>query len=653
MRGGLTDARPPSWADRAVIGQTPTIDRRAFLRSAAAVTATGLAGRTVLAPAARAAEDVFLHGIASGDPLADRVVIWTRVTPEPAATPGSGVGPPVDVRWEVSSDPAFSTVVASGSVTTDATRDHTVAVDVTGLAPGTDHWYRFHAAGTTSGTARTRTAPAPGAVLDCVRLGVVTCAEYEFGYFGSYRHLAARDDIDAVLHMGDYIYEFGVGYGSPPTSLPTPGPAIGRAHEPATECLTLADYRTRYGQYRRDPDLQALHAAHPVIVMYDDHEVANDAWRDGAQNHQPEEGSFAERAAAARQAWREWLPVRRVDDDAEVVHRSFRFGDLAELWMLDVRRYRDAPPDNVFFSYGSVDPAIDDPSRTMLGDDQREWLLGGLTQSDAAWKLLGNPVPFFPLVIGPSLASTATTLLGPLAGTLPPLPPPLAVDDWNGYAGERRALIGAIVDTPVTDVVIVTGDYHETFVADIPEAPGDYLVDGNSVAVEFVAPAVTSPGLAETFERGGFPEGAVVDAAFRANLTANNPWVRHHEGRSNGFGVLEVTEARALYDFWYLADRLDPTSAAAPASSWEVLRGTAKAAPAAAPLPARPRSGTAATPGSAPDQVTGGASPAATTTIPATGVDTATFGVAAAAAAAAALAARRAGAAARDDASPP
>ena len=571
--------------------------RRTFLGAtavgAAALIARPMIGRT------QAGVAPFLHGVASGDPLADRVIIWTRVTPSPDAVPGSGLGGPVDVRWEVAADPAFATIVASGVVTTAADRDHTVKVDAAGLRPGADHWFRFIALGATSPVGRTRTAPAAGTALDALRIGVVTCAEWEFGYFGAYRHLAARDDVDVVLHLGDFVYEFGIGYGSPPTVLETPGPAMGRSHEPDHEVVTLADYRTRYGQYRRDADSQALHAAHPVVVMWDDHEFANDAWKDGAQNHQPEEGEFATRAGIARQAWREWQPVRQAPGD-DVVYRSFRFGDLAELWMLDERRYRDEQPSNAFISYGSVDPAINDPSRTMLGATQHDWLVGGLTGTNAAWKVLGNPVMFMPFVVGPPLMAALMAALGPALPVGLPLPPPLLVDDWNGYNAERQAIIGALTNAGVDDVVVLTGDYHESFAADVPGAIGTYDVDQNSVAVEFVVPSVTSPGLGETLERGGFPEGAAVDAAFEGNIALSNSWVKYHEGVSNGFAVIELSAERAQLDYVFLADRMDPASAAAVGASWLARRGNPHVEAAAAPLPTRVRAANQVAPLTAP-----------------------------------------------------
>ncbi|HVE93880.1 MAG TPA: alkaline phosphatase D family protein, partial [Acidimicrobiales bacterium] len=361
--------------------------RREFLATAAG------AAVIVVAPSfghrATASTLPFLHGVASGDPLSDRVVIWTRLTPTADAVPGSGRGAPVTVTWQVARDEAFTDVIAHGTTVADARSDHTVQVDVTGLDADAYHWYRFTALGATSPVGRTRTTAAPTTTLDSLRLGIVTCAEFEFGRFGVYRLLAERDDIDAVIHLGDYVYEFGRSYGP----LSSPGERLGRRHEPPHECLTLSDYRMRYGQHRRDSELQAMHAAHPVIAMYDDHEVANDTWREGAENHSAEEGSFANRARAGHQAWREWLPLRLPDPAApEKVERTFQFGNLAQLWMLDERRYRDEPPASAVVGYGSVDPAIDDPSRTMLGAPQREWLTNGLRTSAATWKVLGNPV---------------------------------------------------------------------------------------------------------------------------------------------------------------------------------------------------------------------------------------------------------------------
>lgn len=267
----------------------------------------------------------FDHGVASGDPLADRVVLWTRVSPvEPAPQT-------IPVRWEVAADSAFDQVVAEGQTATDAARDFTVKVDAGGLAPGQRYHYRFSVAGDKSPVGRTRTLPS--GPVDRVAFAVVSCSNYSHGLFTVYRAIAAREDIDAVLHLGDYLYEY-----PPDVYVSEPAIAMGRVVVPDGELLTLADYRTRYALYRTDADLQAAHAAHPFIAVWDDHEVANDAWKGGAENHDDSEGDFATRKAAAIRAYHEWLPIRETPDgDPGRLYRSFDFGDLASLIMLDTR----------------------------------------------------------------------------------------------------------------------------------------------------------------------------------------------------------------------------------------------------------------------------------------------------------------------------
>ena len=572
--------------------QRPRFTRRQVLAllgaSAATVVAPGCgstdSGLSGPAPSQTSAR-LFRHGVASGEPLPDAVVIWTRATPSDAAVPGSGLGAPVTLTWEVAGDAAFTQIVQTGQATATAARDHTVHVDVTGLQSGRDYWYRFRAGNLTSPIGRTRTAPAPSATPEALRFGIVTCAEWEFGFFGAYRLLAERDDIEAVIHMGDYIYEFGTSYGP----IATPGKDFGRVHQPDHEILTLQDYRTRYGQYRSDPDLQRLHARHPFITIYDDHEIANDWWREGAENHtEGAEGAFVDRLAAGLRAWREWQPLRQfAANDPLRAWRRMQFGNLVDLWLLDTRLYRDQQPTNAIVGYGSVDPAVDDPARTMLGAEQKAWLKTGLQGSTARWKVLGNQVPFYPFVVGQALPSALDPLLGPGQGTLPPLPATLTVEDWNGYRAEQREMIAVM--EPLRNVVVLTGDYHESFAAEIPVRPGDYPSDGNSVGVEFICPSVTSPGLSETLGRGGAPGSDNIDRVFEANLTLANPWVKYHEGFSNGFAVIEFARDRTQYDYWFLADRTDPATTATVAASWEVRDGAAKLFAAAGPLAPRAR----------------------------------------------------------------
>ncbi|MDF2697484.1 MAG: phoD, partial [Labilithrix sp.] len=305
-------------------------------------------------------DPVFNHGIASGDPLPDAVILWTRI----AATA------PVTGRWEVAKDVAFASIVARGAFSTNAERDYTVKVDATGLEPGTTYYYRFIALGRTSLTGRTRTAP-----LDARRLrfAVVSCASLPHGYFHVYRTISERPDIDAVLHLGDYIYEYAEGdYGDV------------RESEPKHAVQTLADYRERYAQYRRDPDLQEAHRQHPFVCIWDDHELVDNAWRDGTTGDNPAVGPWAERRSAARTAYSEWIPIRDQQDGR--IWRSLRYGTLAELIFLDTRLWgRDQ-------QVAEDDPRRMDPARQLLGADQEAWLSERLRTSTARWKLVCQQV---------------------------------------------------------------------------------------------------------------------------------------------------------------------------------------------------------------------------------------------------------------------
>ena len=313
----------------------------------------------------------FLHGVASGDPLVDRVILWTRVLP------GDDRDAPL-VAWEVARDTEFKRNVARGELQTGAARDFTVKVDVTGLQPGTTYYYRFVVNDSPSPIGRTRTLPAPG--VSRVRLGVASCANYPYGYFNAYACLARRADLDAIVHLGDYIYE---GRG---------GRVAERILLPARETLALADYRERHAQYKTDPDLQEVHRQHPFIVVWDDHEIADNAWVGGAAGHTPEtEGDWFVRRAAALQAYFEWMPVREDrQTDGPQIYRTFRFGGLTDLIMLDTRIVgRDKQV------LGSDLAGLQQPSRTILGSRQEQWLarqLAGSVRTGTPWQVLGQQV---------------------------------------------------------------------------------------------------------------------------------------------------------------------------------------------------------------------------------------------------------------------
>ena len=311
----------------------------------------------------------FVHGVASGDPLSDRVVIWTRV---------SGAEGDVPVAWTVARDEDLAEVVATGEAVAAADRDHTVHVDVTGLEPGATYFYAFEASGERSAVGRTRTLPGAGAQR--LRFAMCSCAKFNAGFFNAYARIAERDDLDFVLHLGDYIYEAS----NTPPKTQTPGADIGRPFDPEGECRTLADYRTRYAQYRGDPDVQRLHAALPMIATLDDHELADGAWAGGADAHDPaEHGPWARRRDEAFRARWEWLPARPPDRaDPTRVFRTVAVGKLVRLHLVDVRSRRDRP---------ALEPEMSDPARSMLGREQRDWLEGELAGGAPAWTILATP----------------------------------------------------------------------------------------------------------------------------------------------------------------------------------------------------------------------------------------------------------------------
>ena len=351
------------------------VRRRTVLATGSAGAAlTTLAGPAVRAEAtltarARAGLHHFRHGVASGDPLPTKVLLWTRVTPDAASRPGSGKGPRAEVTWEVSTRKDFRRVVRRGTFITGPSRDHTVKLDVDGLRPATWYYYRFGFRGTHSRTGRTRTAPAAESTPRNLRLGVVSCANWQAGWFAAYRGLAARNDLHAVVHLGDYLYEYGpgqYGYGADDVDI--------RSHDPRHEMVSLEDYRRRHAQYKTDPDLQDAHAKFPWIITWDDHEVANDQYATGAENHQAGEGDYARRRARAHRAYDEWMPVRMDSTaslaDGDRLFRRLTFGRLAEISMLDLRTYRSeqvetAAPTPV----PSAEAEVSDPDRTITGKD--------------------------------------------------------------------------------------------------------------------------------------------------------------------------------------------------------------------------------------------------------------------------------------------
>ena len=456
----------------------------------------------------------FQHGVASGDPLGDRIILWTRITPrDPSAVQ------PIGVRWRIGGDPGFSRVVSSGMAETSAARDYTVKIDAAGLMPGATYYYAFDVDGEQSPIGRTRTFPVGGA--ERMRFALVSCSNYPAGFFNVYAGIAKRLDLDAIVHVGDYIYEFGEGeYGA--------GAAINRIPQPPRESISLADYRARYATYRTDPDLQEAHRLFPFIAVWDDHELANDAWADGAINHNPEkgEGAWATRKAAAYKAYLEWMPIRESSEPAIHLYRTFRFGTLADFVMLDTRALRDRQVAN------SDAAGLADPKRTLMGAAQEAWMFDQLRTSQRAgtsWTLIGQQIMF----------SSIT-----LPGTRP-----TNTDQWDGYPAQRDRVLDFVERERIRNLVILAGDAHSSWGFDVPRNPWNGYQPGSgagSLAVELVTPAISSP------PPPMFTSSSGSDAA--AALRVALPHLKFLEGAHRGFIVVELTPDRMKADWFFSPD---------------------------------------------------------------------------------------------------
>jgi alkaline phosphatase D len=474
--------------------------------------------------------EVFALGVASGDPLADSVILWTRIVADPQAEDGGVGAEPVPVGWEVASDEAFEDVVSSGGVAADAALAHSVHVDAGSLEPDTWYWYRFTVGDRVSPAGRARTAPAEGADADRLRFAFASCQNRQDGYWTAHAHLA-EEDVDLVLFLGDYIYEEGTNDGSvQPYVSPTP--------------VDLATFRQRWGEYKADPDLQAAHHARPWVVTWDDHEVANDY----ADDHPEEDGPLADvssdewraRRAAAYQAYYEHMPLRLdPPDDADYrIHRAVGWGRLARFYVLDGRQYRSdqACVDTaVVASAGPVCDEAESDDRTMLGDDQESWLGEALGDSDATWNVLAQQT-----------VVSATPFTEGLVN----------LDQWDGYPAPRRRLVEDLRD--VDNPVIITGDIHLAGVASLTDDPDD--PDSDPVAVELVGTSISSDfpaALAPVVE-------AMVDS--RAN-------VHYIDARRRGYVVCEVTAGEIRAEYRYVSTTAEPEAEVETGATWVVSAG--------------------------------------------------------------------------------
>ncbi|MBI3439958.1 MAG: alkaline phosphatase D family protein [Proteobacteria bacterium] len=581
-----------------------------FTRRGALVAATGAAAATAACGSqsvetpAYSGNVAFNHGVASGDPQSDKVIIWTRVTPEQAG--------PVPVRWIVARDRELTDVVKSGVIQATDARDYTVKADVTGLRPGAPYFYGFRAGQAHSTTGKTKTLPRGR--LDQLKLAVVSCASYPHGFFNAYEAIAHRDDVDVVVHLGDYIYEYGLsGYGGD-TAI-----SLGRIPAPQVECIRLADYRQRHAQYKGEAELQAAHAAAPWITVWDDHEVANDDWTGGAENHQPNEGAWADRKRSALQAYYEWMPIREPEPGRafESINRSFQFGDLFTLIMLETRllarskqldyatdmpiatqrwdfsdprapvALRQGEPDGGHMRQlpaiyedidGSMQPVLDwrragpmlqdahnlprnfylapdvaeisrrlsAPDRQLMGAAQEQWLVDQLAASTSAqcvWQVIGNQVVMAP-VMAPDLSQTPPQLQAALERVRPGTTQLLKLTRFPFPANTDQW-----DGYPASRARVLEAFRHNNGNAivvsgDSHAAWASELNDAHGrVGVEFAGTSITSPGQAAYFP--GMDFGALI--------RARNPHIKWTDQTDHGFILLTLTKTQAKAEYFVVS----------------------------------------------------------------------------------------------------
>ena len=515
-----------------------SLSRRTFFKGLAS--SAGVASLPLLSGCA-SHSDPFLHSVASGDPLADRVIIWTRITAYNATGEiASTDEQPLEIpyQWMVSLDPEFTSMVVQGEGVTSASRDFTVKEDVIGLSPGTTYYYRFVAEGWYSPTGRTKTLPVGH--VERLRIAFTSCSNWTYGHFNVYGAIAARQDLDVVLHLGDYIYEYGDSYSSSKSD---------RVHSPNHEIITLRDYRLRHSQYKTDDFLQEAHRQNAFITVWDDHETANDAYKDGAQNHNEKlEGAWAARRQYAIQAYFEWMPIREVQKSSEginLIYRDFRFGDLMDLLMLDTRIAGRTKQSQI----GNLN-TLNDPEHTLLGEEQEQWLYQKLDQSKAdntAWRVLGQQV-----------------MMGHFSGGAIGF----NMDQWDGYPKSRERLFNHIIDNNIDNFVVLTGDIHSSWAMDL--APNPFSIDAydpatgeGSIGVEFVTPGVSSPGIPDP----------VLSAAVSTSINAAMPHMKMVDFYYRGHVLLDITHSQIQAEWHWVRTIHRPTTSTFFRKAFKVLNG--------------------------------------------------------------------------------
>ncbi|WP_330177412.1 alkaline phosphatase D family protein [Streptomyces sp. NBC_01498] len=526
------------------------LDRRRFLTRAGAAAVLAFSANLPAAGAATArrldpreiTEDPFTLGVASGDPLPATALIWTRLAPEPYTADSGLPAGRIEVEWEVAHDERFARVVARGTAIAHPEYHHSVRVEVPGLSAGRFYFYRFRAGAWISPVGRTRTAPAAGAPAGRLRFATLSCQAYYHGYFTAYRHLAA-EDLDVVVHLGDYLYEYPVaadGGSRKYTDRVLP------AHY-NSETLTLEDYRLRYGLYKSDPDLMAAHAAHPFVVTWDDHETENNYADETPENDVPPEEFLLRRAAAYRAYW-ENQPLRapqRPEGPDMRLYRRLHFGRLAQFDILDTRQYRSNQVQGA--NWQVPGPESKDPARTMTGATQERWLLDGWKDSDATWNLLAQQVTF---------------------AQRRDVPRPdfkLSMDAWDGYTASRQRVLDGAETAGVDNLMVLTGDVHVGYGFDLKK---DFDDPGSAtVGTEIATTSVSSDR-----------DGAERPANW-SNLTSANPHMKYYNGR-RGYTTFALTPDRATVTFNTLTAVTTPGSALTRAASFVTEAGAPGLTPA-------------------------------------------------------------------------
>ena len=447
----------------------------------------------------------FYHGVASGDPLEDRVIIWTRVTPKTTLNK-------IQVKWKVSITSDFKNVVNDGVFITNKERDYTVKVDVDKLNPGTTYYYRFEAFGKESMVGRTKTIINSS---DSLKLVAISCSDYQRGFFNAYGSLANEKNIDAVIHLGDYIYEY--------KSRDFSNGIFKRLHLPDKEIISLSDYRIRHSQYKLDLDLISAHSNHPFILIWDDHETSNDTYKDGAENHQEEsEGSFDKRISAALQAYYEWQPIR----ENQKPYRKFTFGNLADLIILEERLEGRTKQANSL-----EDSSLFQIDRTMLGETQLNWFLNNLSDKTTQWKIIGNQVVFSYLNYGRPDFN-------------------INLDSWDGYPVERQQIADHIVNNKINDVVFLTGDTHQSWAFEVNHIPLESNNPIKPYALEFGTPSINSGNSDERFSNA--PIQNLIDHENYITDKSINPHLKYTNTRDHGYLIIDLNKEKIKATWKYV-----------------------------------------------------------------------------------------------------